>query len=210
MLSLISLTNKLLEDINKVYEFWFGTEIEQQVVIAKKSGLWWSKSIDSDLTVKKEFGDYYNLAINDELSEWLGCTRGQLVLVLLLDQFSRVINRDSAAAFAQDSKVLGIVIEGISKNIDKSLSPIERVFYYMPLEHSEDLDIQNQSVALFQELLFEVPEELKKEFQKFLEFAKKHQEIIERFNRFPHRNKLLNRFSSAEEIAFLAEPGSSF
>jgi uncharacterized protein (DUF924 family) len=200
----------LTDQINQILEFWFGTETEQKVIIAKQSGLWWDKNADTDLNIKAQFGESYQSAVNDELNDWLKSTRGQLALIILLDQFSRVLNRESADAFSQDGKALAIALEGISNNFDKSLCLIERVFYYMPLEHSEDIDTQNQCVALFQQLLFEAPEELKKEFQGFLQFAEKHRAIIERFRRFPHRNKVLNRISSAEELEFLTQPGSSF
>lgn len=208
--SFLFLVIELLEEVNKILAFWFGPETDEQVIIAKQSGLWWGKHPDVDNNIKEQFGEIYQSAVKGELEDWSQSAKGQLAFIILLDQFSRVINRDSADAFAQDSKALAIALESISKNIDKSLSLIERVFYYMPLEHSENLDNQNQCVALFQQLLFESPERLKNEFQNYLEFAKKHQEIIERFNRFPHRNKLLNRISNAEEMAFLAQPGSSF
>lgn len=198
------------EAINNILQFWFGTEVDQKKLIAQQSGIWWGKSDDIDTIIKNKFGQIYQLAINDGLSEWLQTAKGQLALIIVLDQFSRVINRNSSNAFSQDSKALKITLDGISLNIDKSLSVVERVFFYMPLEHAEDIELQNQCVGLFQQLLFDVPEELKNEFQNFLEFAKKHQLIIERFNRFPHRNAVLNRSSSAEEIAFLTEPNSSF
>jgi uncharacterized protein (DUF924 family) len=204
------LDNRLIDDINKTLGFWFGNETDEKNVIRKQSELWWGKGVDADINIKEQFEELYQLAVNDKLNDWLKSPKGQLALIILIDQFSRVINRDSADAFSQDSKALAMALEGVSKNCDKSLSFIERVFYYMPLEHSENLDDQSQCVALFQKLLFEVPENLKNEFQGYLQFAEKHKEIIERFHRFPHRNKVLNRISSAEELEFLIQPGSSF
>jgi uncharacterized protein (DUF924 family) len=200
----------LIDDINKVLGFWFGYEKDQKEVIRQQSGLWWGKDVNIDFDIKERFEEIYQLAINDKLGDWLNSIKGQLALIIVLDQFSRVINRDNADAFSQDSKALAIALEGVGKSYDNSLPFIERVFYYMPLEHSENLDNQSQSVELFQKLLFEVPEDMKKEFQGYLQFAEKHKEIIERFRRFPHRNKVLNRLSSAEELAFLIQPGSSF
>jgi len=200
----------LIEDINKVLCFWFGTEAYQKEIIRQQSGLWWGKDANTDLDIKERFGELYQSAINDELSDWLNSIKGQLALIIILDQFSRVINRDSANAFSQDSKALRIALEGIGKNYDSSLSFIERVFYYMPLEHSENLENQSQCVALFQKLLFEVSDDLKVEFEGYLDFAEKHKEIIERFRRFPHRNKVLDRLSNADELEFLIQPGSSF
>lgn len=200
----------MIEDINKVLCFWFGTEADQKEIISQQSGLWWCKDANADLDIKERFGELYQSAINDELGDWLNSIKGQLALIIVLDQFSRVINRDSPDAFSQDSKALKIALEGIGKNYDGSLRFIERVFYYMPLEHSENLDNQSQCVALFQKLLFEVPEDLKGGFEGYLQFSEKHKEVIERFRRFPHRNKVLNRISSAEELEFLIQPGSSF
>lgn len=200
----------MIDDINPVLSFWFGTETDQKDIIRQQSGLWWGKDAKADLDIKERFGQLYQLAINDELGDWLNSIKGQLALIIVLDQFSRVINRDSPDAFSQDSKALKIALEGIGKNYDSSLHFIERVFYYMPLEHSENLDNQSQCVALFQKLLFEVPEDLKDGFEGYLQFAEKHKEVIERFRRFPHRNKVLNRLSSANELEFLIQPGSSF
>ncbi|MCG8377990.1 MAG: DUF924 domain-containing protein [Proteobacteria bacterium] len=197
-------------EINKVLEFWFGDKNDEKQLIKLQSKLWWGKNVDFDNTIINEFSSLHKSAVDNKLGDWLLNAKGQLALIILFDQFSRVIHRHTKLAFSFDSNALNIALDGVSKSIDKSLRPIERVFYYMPLEHSEDLEIQNHCVALFQQLLYEVPEELKKEFENYLNFARKHQAIIERFNRFPHRNKVLNRFSSAEEIAFLAEPGSSF
>lgn len=200
----------MIEDINKVLCFWFGTETDQKEIIRQQSGLWWGKDANADDDIKERFGELYKLAINDELGDWLNSIKGQLALIIVLDQFSRVINRDSPDAFSQDSKALKIALEGIGKGYESSLSFIERVFYYMPLEHSENMDNQCQCVELFQKLLFEVSEDMKEEFQLYLQFSEKHKEIIERFRRFPHRNKVLNQLSSAEELEFLIQPGSSF
>ena len=200
----------MTEEINSILSFWFGNSGDQNTIIQTQSELWWGKSKQSDDIIKQRFGGIYQSAVNDELNAWLQSAQGQLALILLLDQFSRVIHRDTPAAFSQDVKASAITIEGVGKNIDKSLSPLERVFYYMPLEHAEDLEKQNQSVNLFGQLLLEAPEDLKEKFQNYLDFANQHRLIIERFGRFPHRNKLLKRFSNAEEIAFLSEPGSSF
>lgn len=190
--------------------FWFGTESDEKLIIRQQSDLWWGKSRPSDNAIKKRFGGIYRAAINDELSGWERNAKSRLAMIILLDQFSRVIHRDTMNAFVQDNKALKITQEGVSQGFDKSLRLIERVFYYMPLEHAENIDIQNQSVALFQQLYFESPVELKTEFQNYLNFAEQHRDIIKRFNRFPHRNSVLKRISGAEEIAFLAEPESSF
>lgn len=200
----------MFEDIDAVLSFWFGYELDQEKIIADKTDLWWGKDSEHDQYIIKTFAGQYQRAINGELEHWLQNAKGQLALIVVLDQFSRVIHRNTRDAFAQDKTVLDISLQGIEVGADKMLSPIERVFYYMPLEHSEDLDTQNQCVELFRQLLFEVPESLEEQFTMYLEFAESHQRIIERFHRFPHRNSVLNRTSSAEELEFLERPGSSF
>ncbi len=200
----------MLKEINILLEFWFGTEVEPNKIIETQSTLWWGKCSDLDQKIEELFLIPYEQAINGELNHWLQTPAGQLALILLLDQFSRVLNRNSGKAFSQDNKALNIALAGIENNFDKLLRPIERVFYYMPLEHSEDINTQNKSIELFSELLNDVPVELKKQFHAYLDFAEQHRVIIEQFNRFPHRNNLLNRTSSPEELLFLQENGSSF
>ncbi len=200
----------MTEQINQILGFWFGTETDDSKIIGKQSELWWGKDAYTDDNIKKQFEVIYKSALNNELDDWLQNIKGQLALIILLDQFSRVIHRNTSDAFAHDNKALAISLEGINNNTDQELRPIERVFYYMPLEHSEDIGTQIQCVGLFQQLLDDVPDIMKKEFHNYLQFAEKHRAIIERFNRFPHRNNVLNRSSSVEEMEFLNQPGSSF
>ena len=145
-----------------------------------------------------------------DLDDWRLSIDGRLALVLLTDQFPRNIFRDSPAAFHFDALARNLCVEGLATRADRELRPIERVFFYLPLEHSEDLDDQNRCVALFRELAEEVDADLKVTFENFVGFALRHHVIIERFGRFPHRNSVLGRRSTQEEIDFLAQPGSSF
>ena len=133
-----------------------------------------------------------------------------MALILLLDQMPRVIHRGTPGAFAQDDKARRFADKGLASGADRLLRPIERVFFYLPFEHSEDAADQERSVELFQELAAEVPEEWKKSFDFYLDFAVRHEAIIDRFGRFPHRNAILGRESTPEEIEFLKEPGSGF
>lgn len=131
-------------------------------------------------------------------------------MILLTDQFPRSIYRDSPRAFAYDAKALAWSLDGVQERVDLKLRSIERVFFYLPLEHAESLQYQEQSVKHFRELLDEVGPDLKPIFQSYLDYAVRHRDIIARFGRFPHRNKILGRKSTPEELAFLALPGSSF
>ena len=138
--------------------------------------------------------------------------RGSLALIILLDQFSRNIYRDTADAFSQDKLALNIALSGIDKGLELKLHPFERIFYYMPLMHSEDPEIQDLSIECFVRLENEFPEppELNEKLRGSREYAEKHARIIGRFGRYPHRNKILGRESTEEEKLFLTGPGSSF
>ncbi|MBF8302770.1 MAG: hypothetical protein HW396_1051, partial [Candidatus Dadabacteria bacterium] len=152
------------------------------------------------------------LAVGGKLKSWENTPRGTLALIILLDQFSRNIYRGTAKAFSQDSLALYVCLRGIEKGFDKRLHPVERLFLYMPLEHSEDLEMQKKSVEYFSmlEKLFPAPPSLASMVSEFKKYAGMHYVIIERFGRFPHRNEILGRKSTPEEIEFLKQPGSSF
>ena len=118
--------------------------------------------------------------------------------------------RNSHKAFLGDREALRLVHEGLEKKDDQNLLPVERFFFYMPLMHSENLKIQDESITCFQNLLDEVPLELKGKFENTLKYAYDHRYIIQKFSRFPHRNSLLSRESTQEELEFLKQPNSSF
>lgn len=196
--------------IDAIVEFWFGADPDDGAVAKEKSSLWWSKNPQVDEEIRQRFEGLVAKAAAGELSDWQMTPRGKLALILLTDQFPRNIYRDTPRAFACDPKALAECLDGVTRGLDLSLRPIERVFFYLPLEHSESLEHQEQSVKQFRELIDAVGADLKGVFAQYLDFAVRHREIIARFGRFPHRNKILGRESTAEEAAFLAEPGSSF
>ncbi|MCV6606093.1 MAG: DUF924 domain-containing protein [Porticoccaceae bacterium] len=197
------------EDYQRVLDFWFGDGSDADVA-SGQSPLWWGKNPDTDRQIKKEFeGDLQALA-DGELQQWLATPQGRLAAIIVLDQFSRNMYRDSGQSFAQDNLALTLCLEGMDSGADKKLSNIQRVFFYMPLEHAESMEMQNLSVATFEQLRDQTPPENKKLFSGFVGFAEKHRIIIERFGRYPHRNKLLGRESTVKEVEFLKQPGSSF
>ena len=149
-------------------------------------------------------------AAGGELDAWLGGLRGRLAMVLLTDQFPRNIWRGEAAAFAFDVLALRWAKETIARGLDRDARPIERVFLYLPLEHSEDLADQREAVRLFDALGGEVAAAARPAFAGYLDYARRHLEIIERFGRFPHRNAALGRETSPAEAEFLRQPGSRF
>ena len=196
--------------IEAILEFWFGSDPDDSMVAKEKSALWWSKNPAIDGEIRQRFESSVTSATAGELSDWRSNPRGRLALILLTDQFPRNIYRDSPRAFAQDSKALAWSLHGIEQGLDSQLRPIERVFFYLPLEHAESLEHQEQSVKYFCELLSIVNAGQKAIFEEYLNFAVRHRDVIARFGRFPQRNQILGRESTPAERAFLAEPRSSF
>ena len=193
-----------------LHAFWFGTSPQDAEVIASQSALWWQKQPAVDTEIRKRFAPLVERAATGELDSWLGELRGRLALILLTDQFPRNIWREQAAAFAFDVLALRWAKEALVLGLDTRARPIERVFLYLPLEHSENLADQQHAVRLFDALAASVSSELRPAFDGFLDYARRHLEIIDRFGRFPHRNAALGRETTAAEADFLRQPGSRF
>ncbi|MFM5397272.1 DUF924 family protein [Aeromonas veronii] len=192
-------------------DFWFGDEADDVLRATRQATLWWGKSSEMDALLAKQFGAQAEAAANGELADWADLHHGRLALILLLDQLPRNIHRGTPAAFAQDPLARDLCLKGLSIGADKSLSPLERVFFYLPLEHAESREQQARSVALFEALTAEqAGTPAQATFAGFADFARRHQVIIERFGRFPHRNDILGRTSTPEEATFLQQPGSGF
>lgn len=174
-----------------VLNFWFDELQPEQ---------WFKKDPALDKQIKTRFKNIVQQAAACELWTWRTTAEGRLAEIIVLDQFSRNIYRNQAAAFSNDALALALAQEMVAQGLDKRLSTTQRSFIYMPYMHSESLKVQAESLRLFKQPGLE---------QNY-DFAVAHQVIIERFGRYPHRNSLLNRRSTPEEIAFLKEPGSSF
>ena len=174
-----------------ILDFWFSPETQPN---------WFAKSDQFDQSLKEKFGDILEQASKAELWSWRKNADGRLAEIIVLDQFSRNIFRDTPRAFARDSLALALAQEAISQDLDKQLSPEQRSFLYMPFQHSESKLIHEFALKLFQRL--GNPENL--------EYEIKHKIIIERFGRYPHRNQILGRESTEEELSFLTQPDSSF
>ena len=199
-----------METPDTLHAFWFGTSAQDAEVIASQSALWWQKQPAVDAHIRHRFAPLVERAATGELDNWLDELRGRLALILLTDQFPRNIWRGQAAAFAFDVLALRWAKETIARGLDRDARPIERVFLYLPLEHSEDLADQREAVRLFDALGGEVAAAARPAFAGYLDYARRHLEIIERFGRFPHRNAALGRETSAAEAEFLRQPGSGF
>lgn len=190
--------------------FWFGAKTDDKAVAEECSRLWWSKDPAADEAIRQRFETCMMKAANHELDAWAATPAGRLALIILTDQFPRNSYRGTPRAFSFDPLARTWCKEGMRDGADRRLRPIERAFFYLPLEHSESLEDQQQSVALFEELTAKADPDHRPTFDGFLRFALRHRDIIRRFGRFPHRNRILGRISSAEELAFLAGKGSSF
>lgn len=192
-------------------DLWFGDETDDVLRAIRQAPLWWGKSSETDALLASRFGELAEAAAKGSLAHWADAPSGRLALLLLLDQLPRNIHRGTPAAFAQDPLARDLCLKGLSIGADKSLSPLERVFFYLPLEHAESREQQARSVALFEALAAEqAGTPAQATFAGFADFARRHQVIIERFGRFPHRNDILGRTSTPEEAAFLQQPGSGF
>lgn len=195
---------------DSILEFWFGADPDDGIVAAEQTKLWWGKDPTVDEEIRRRFERDLHAAANGRLNDWGVRPRDRLALILLTYQFPRNIFRGTANASVFDAKALVWSLDGIAAGLDLKLRPIERTFFYLPLEHSESLAHQNRSVELFSVLAQSIVEHQRAPFDEYLRFAERHREVIERFGRFPHRNEILGRESTAEEQAFLKEPGSSF
>ena len=174
-----------------VLDFWF---------VATEREAWFKKDAAFDAALRGRFEDATAAALRGDLDAWGETADGSLALLLLLDQFQRNLGRGTAAAFAGDPKARDVARRAVANGLDKQVSIERRVFFYLPFEHSESAADQEWSVALIETL----------NDAQYLDYAQRHQDVIDRFGRFPHRNEALGRASTPEEEAYLAEPGAGF
>lgn len=190
-------------DAQAVLDFWFGAEGTPPHSQVRAE--WFRKDAAFDAQIAPRFGALVNQALAGGLTHWAAQPAGALARIVLLDQFTRNMFRDTARAFAGDALALVAARALVADGSDTALRPEQRVFAYLPFEHDERLAMQDESVRLFTALAAEAPA-----LQNMLDYAHKHRAVIARFGRFVHRNELLGRVSTAEELAFLKEPGSRF
>lgn len=194
-----------MHTMDDVLEYWLGPEEERDTPAEAVRQRWWTKDPKFDRALKSRFGGTLEQAGAGALGDWLATPRGRLALVIVLDQFSRNVYRGSAAMYANDERAVALALGGLDQGVDRGLRVSERQFLYMPLMHAENLELQERSVALFRHLAEEAEGQ-----RSSYDFAVKHRDIIVRFGRFPHRNGILSRTSTAEELEFLTQPGSGF
>ena len=174
-----------------VLDFWFDA-LDNRQRFAKDAAL--------DALIRERYGPHLQAAVRGELHHWRSHAEGWLAEIVVLDQFSRNIHRDTPLAFAQDAQALTLAQTLVASELDAHLSPTQRAFAYMPYMHSESLPIHEHAVRLFSQPGLEAS----------LDFELRHKAILERFGRYPHRNAILGRSSTPEELDFLQQPGSGF
>jgi len=194
-------------EIGQVIEFWFGSDLNDPSLAKRQSPLWWQKNPQTDALIRKNFADGLQGLINGDYDHWLESPKGRLAAIIVADQFSRNMYRDTARAFCQDELALSWCLDGMALKHDIKLPFICRVFFYMPLEHAESREMQELSVKQFTEL---AELENSDTFMGFVDFAERHRQVIQQFGRYPHRNSILERDNTAAEQAYLDQPGSGF
>nr|WP_086940405.1 DUF924 family protein [Thaumasiovibrio occultus] len=197
------------QEYQEILDFWFG-ELDEEVTTLNRNKLWFQGSEKIDAEIRERFQPLMARASLGKLAHWCSEPKGTLALLILLDQFSRNIYRGLSAAFRHDIYALAICRKGLAANQDQALTPIERVFFYLPLEHSENLEDQEESLFRFDQLRTGVSWGNRQMFEGFYQYARQHHVIIERFGRFPHRNAALGRLSTSEELQWLKGGANRF
>jgi len=197
-------------EIRRVLDFWFANDVLDSPRLDSRMNRWFGNDEELDSQIREEFGPLVNLASDGKLMNWTETPEGRLALIILLDQFRRNIYRGLAEAFSRDNMAIRICIEGTVAGDYKYLKPIQRLFFFMPLQHSESLKIQKKSVSIFSALAESVSETFRETFLTTVDFAELHHDIIAEFGRFPHRNSVLGRKNTAAEAAYLASDNPSF
>jgi len=187
----------------QVLDFWFGAPESAEFGTQRKA--WFVKDAEFDRRIVERFGPTIERALRGELDAWAQTPSGALARILLLDQFTRNAFRGDRRAFAGDAQALAAAIALVGSRQDESLPSVLRAFAYLPFEHAEGLAMQDEAIRLLTRLVATSPE-----LASMLDYAHRHRLVIERFGRFPHRNTILGRRSTAEELAHIATPGTAF
>ena len=204
-----------MQRANDVLEFWFGSGPLDAARLAERSRFWFGgdgaeSAAARDALIRENLEPMLERAARGEFATWAASPKRRLALIILFDQVPRNIYRGTAAAFAFDREALALSVEGLQLAADAALDPVERLFFYLPLEHAESMEAQEASVSAFERLVTEAPAELRGFCEYTLKFAREHHDIIARFGRYPYRNRVLGRASTAAEIEWLEANKESF
>jgi uncharacterized protein (DUF924 family) len=186
----------------EVLDFWFGAPDAPD--FGEPRDAWFEKSAEFDAEVRDRFVGTWVAAAQHQLDDWLDAPLSALALIIVLDQFPRNMFRASAKAFVADRQAQSVAEHVVARGWDRDLKPAQRWFVYLPFEHAESLALQERCMELFAGLVDHAGS------ASAIEFARRHHDVIRRFGRFPHRNAILGRDSTPEEIEFLKQPGSGF
>jgi len=205
-----TITDEDLSRIEAILSFWFKEQALSAPQIDRRMDIWFGEDPVFDREIEEAFADDVERASEGKLDHWAADPHGRLALIILIDQFRRNIYRNSAEAFSKDRLALKLCVEGAMEKKDKSLTPIQRVFFYMPLQHAESAKVQAKAVELYNRLAESVSPTYQETFLTVAQFAELHKDIIDQFGRFPHRNKLLGRENTSEEDEYLASDSPDF
>jgi uncharacterized protein (DUF924 family) len=206
----MTITDEDTARINAVLSFWFEERQLSAPQIDARMDTWFGEDPVFDEEIRNEFMSDIERASAGELDHWATTAEGRLALILLLDQFRRNVYRGTAEAYALDGKALKLCVEGAMGKGDQGLTPIQRVFFYMPLQHSESIKVQGKSVDIYNRLADAVSPTYQETFLTIAQFAELHHDIVEQFGRFPHRNRVLGRDNTSEEEEYLAADPATF
>ena len=193
-----------------VLSFWFEDAAQSPQTLGRRRAAWFRNAPAFDRECADRFAATLEDAARGCLDDWAGAPHGRLALVIILDQMPRNIHRGSPTAFMHDAEAAAHCIAAVESGQDQSLSRVERIFLYMPLQHIEDLGLQRRSIELFESLASGVDEAWREYFADAANSARLHHDIIERFGRFPHRNRILGRKSTEEEARYLLDGAPTF
>ena len=194
----------------EIHRYWFDDTLTAPSQASARMSFWFRPARETDQHITRVFGAVLREAAQGALNAWQLRARSCLSLVIVLDQFPRNIYRGTPSAFEHDAAALGVTRRGIAAGHLSELSALEQAFFLMPYQHCEDLALQREGIGLYESMLNEAPPEWRAVLEGFVSYARKHAELIEQFGRFPHRNAILGRVSTAAERAFLESNSESF
>jgi len=195
---------------DEILDFWFADALSSPAAAAARNQFWFAADADTDRLIWEQYGDLVVDAAAGRYNSWAESARGRLALVIVLDQFPRNIYRGTAEVFRFDRVAMGLAEAGVTRGHLAGLAVPEQAFLLMPFQHSEDIEEQRAGVALLQGLVAEAEPEWRELAQGYADYAVLHHDIIAQFGRFPHRNQVLGRESTAAEAAYMAEGGETF
>ena len=205
-----TITDDDLARIEVILSFWFKEQELTAPQIDRRMDIWFGEDSVFDHEIEKEFADDVDRASEGKLDHWAADPLGRLALIILIDQFRRNIYRNTVKAFSKDKLALKLCVEGAMEKKDKSLTPVQRIFFYMPLQHAESAKVQAKGLELYNRLAESVSPTYQETILTVAQFAELHKDIIDQFGRFPHRNKLLGRANTPEEDEYLAGDSPDF